>query len=191
MDLRTRKGRLRRAMAARRRAVPAGRAERAAHAVAMRIAALPEWGRAAQIAVYAPADGELDTAPLVARAREAGLSVLWPRVEGDALVFAACAPEALVAGSFGIPEPPADLPAATLGPDDLLSVPGLAFDFEGGRLGRGAGCYDRTLRDGGPLRLGLGYDFQCVDHVPQEEGDRRMDVVVTEHRLIRVGGSRR
>jgi 5-formyltetrahydrofolate cyclo-ligase len=71
----------------------------------------------------------------------------------------------------------------------VVIVPGLAFDAAGRRLGRGAGHYDRAFpagRQGAPLLVGVGYAFQLVDEVPAGPHDRRMDVVVTEEREVRV-----
>jgi 5-formyltetrahydrofolate cyclo-ligase len=194
MDLRTRKGRMRRAMAARRRAVPAGRAERAGEAVATRIAGLPEWRDVTRVALYVATDGELPVVGLLAHARAGDRPLLWPRVDGEDLVFAECAPEELEPGAFGIPAPPGDRPAAALGKGDLVVVPGLAFDATGARLGRGRGYYDRALPAAGAaglLVVGVGYDFQCVEAVPVEEGDQRVDLVATEHRTIDARGVRR
>jgi 5-formyltetrahydrofolate cyclo-ligase len=62
---------------------------------------------------------------------------------------------------------------------ELAVVPGVAFDAEGHRLGRGRGYYDRFL----PLlphayKLGLCFDFQKVEHVPTDANDIRMDEVL-------------
>ncbi len=72
---------------------------------------------------------------------------------------------------------------------DLLLAPGLAFDRSGGRLGRGAGYYDRALEAAAALELtvfGLAYSFQVVKRVPQEPHDRRMAGVITEEGCYRV-----
>jgi 5-formyltetrahydrofolate cyclo-ligase len=65
-------------------------------------------------------------------------------------------------------------------------VPALALDAAGRRLGRGGGHYDRLLAGvRGPIRVGVGYDFQLVELVPAGEGDERVDMVVTDQRLLR------
>ncbi len=81
---------------------------------------------------------------------------------------------------FGVMEPTPD--AAAVIPD-LLLVPLLAFDRLGGRLGYGAGHYDRTLADLRSVRsifaLGVGFAVQEMA-VPSEAHDQRLDAVVTE-----------
>jgi 5-formyltetrahydrofolate cyclo-ligase len=68
---------------------------------------------------------------------------------------------------------------------DFLLVPLLAFDRRGGRLGYGAGFYDRTL-SGLTHRFALGCAFaaQEVAEVPMGPGDVRLDAVATEREII-------
>ncbi len=80
-------------------------------------------------------------------------------------------------GKFGIPEPtnPVFAPEEL----DLIIVPGVAFDRTGNRIGRGGGFYDRLLPQYHAVRIGICFDFQCVENVPSEPHDCRMDVVVS------------
>ena len=86
-------------------------------------------------------------------------------------------------GPDGILEPAGAKPART---SDLrvVVVPGLAFDASGGRLGHGAGHFDRLLAKGDALRVGLCFENRLVKAVPMEAHDIRMDVVITEKRVI-------
>jgi len=61
-----------------------------------------------------------------------------------------------------------------------IVVPGLAFDSTGGRLGRGAGFYDRYFTNLPPacLRIGVCHARQLVTSVPQTELDQRVDCVL-------------
>jgi len=92
-------------------------------------------------------------------------------------------PAALLEGRFGVLEPPLHELAMPLAEDDLVLLPGVAFDRFGRRLGRGGGWYDRSL----PLRVrdlfGIAYAFQIVDDVPATALDRRVRGVFTESGL--------
>lgn len=72
---------------------------------------------------------------------------------------------------------------------DLVIVPLVAFDLQGHRIGMGGGYYDRTFafkkkQTGKPYLLGLGYDFQKVDAVPNDAWDVLLDGVLTEKKLL-------
>jgi 5-formyltetrahydrofolate cyclo-ligase len=64
---------------------------------------------------------------------------------------------------------------------DVVLVPGIAFDREGNRLGRGKGCYDRFLCTLQPhtRTVGLAFDFQIVSSLPVSACDVRVDRVLS------------
>ena len=72
---------------------------------------------------------------------------------------------------------------------DVVIVPGSAFDREGGRMGYGGGFYDAFLRRLRPeaRRIGIGFEAQLVEHVPCEEHDLCVDLLVTEERVLETG----
>lgn len=61
---------------------------------------------------------------------------------------------------------------------ELVIVPGVAFDKEGGRLGRGRAYYDSFLDSTPAPKVAVGMSHQKVDSVPREPHDRLMDIVV-------------
>ena len=146
-------------MEARRRGVAPAEARAAAEGVAAHLRASPVFARARRILLYAALPGELSCEALFRAARAPGKPVLWPRVGA----------------------------AARLAASDLAVLPGLAFDAEGGRLGRGGGHYDRAFPDGapGPRLVGIGYAFQVVERVPRGAGDRILHGLVTERGVLR------
>ena len=80
-------------------------------------------------------------------------------------------------GHFGIPEPTG---AAFTGSPDLIIVPGIAFDKDGNRLGRGGGYYDRFLKHfHKATKYAVAYDFQIVEKVPMATFDARIDGILT------------
>ena len=93
-------------------------------------------------------------------------------------------------GQFGIREPRAGCALLTLNRLDLILVPGIAFDLEGRRLGRGRGYYDRLLGGLRGEKCGVAFDQQTVDRVPVEPHDMRVDYIVTPTRWQTVTGPR-
>lgn len=152
---------------------------RASAAIFSAVERLPEFRAARTVAVFAALPDEPATDEVLARWASTRRVVL-PRVEGDAMRFYACRPDALVFGAFGILEPQGERPCPA-GEIDLVVCPGVAFTADGRRLGRGRGYYDRYLGD--PVfrgfRVGVCYAHQLVDDLPVEPHDVRMDRVIT------------
>lgn len=174
------KQRLREALRGRRRSLAAENP-----AAAEAAAALAPLGRLPPfqvVAGYHPIGSELDPRPLMARLSEAGATLALPVASDRSrpLVFRAMT-GALTPDAFAIPAPPPDAPEVF---PDLVIAPLLAFDARGGRLGQGAGHYDRTLaalrRRKSVFVLGLAYADQEVGRVPVEPHDQRLDAILTE-----------
>ncbi len=85
-------------------------------------------------------------------------------------------------GIFGVWIPVPDAPVVPCEQLDVILTPGLAFDRDGMRLGRGRGHYDRLLglTEMHARRIGVCWEFQHVDAVPAEPHDVPMHAVVTE-----------
>lgn len=62
---------------------------------------------------------------------------------------------------------------------DLIIVPGLAFDKNNNRIGRGKAYYDNILPHLSALKIGVCFDFQLLDQVPVSAHDVKVDMVVT------------
>jgi 5-formyltetrahydrofolate cyclo-ligase len=154
---------------------------------------LEEYRRSACIALYAPAHNEADTADILAASFSAGKRVLYPAVCGERMVFRQVEGLAsLERGAFGILEPCPTGIDHHADEADLIVVPGVAFDQDGHRIGYGKGFYDRFLRHPGRSAhlVGLCHDFQLIDgHIPAEGHDIRMEIIVTDRRIVRCGGS--
>jgi 5-formyltetrahydrofolate cyclo-ligase len=78
---------------------------------------------------------------------------------------------------------------------DFILLPLVAFDRLGGRLGMGAGMYDRTLgnlfeQGRTPTTIGIAFESQRVEHVPTEPSDVMLDYIVTDDRLIKCAENR-
>jgi len=193
---------LRARLTAERRALPREEWARYSHAIAQRVAALPDFARARTVALYAPMGAEVDTGELAQRAVAAGKAVVWPRMVPDVdgvvpdmgggtaklarrLEFAPCATSELVEGPLSTRQPPPEVAAVEPGSIDLVCVPGVGFDLARRRLGRGGGHYDATLPAlARAARIGLAFDLQIVAALPAEPHDAAVDLVVTETRLF-------
>jgi 5-formyltetrahydrofolate cyclo-ligase len=156
-----------------------------------RLIALEEFSQATCIALYAPAHKETDTGVILEAAFAAGKKVLYPAVCGERMVFRQVEGlHHLAEGSFGILEPcPTGIDHHADEPD-MIIVPGVAFDQNGHRIGYGKGYYDRFLLHPGRKAhlVGLCHDFQLIDGaIPAEEHDIRMELIVTDLRIIHVG----
>jgi 5-formyltetrahydrofolate cyclo-ligase len=92
---------------------------------------------------------------------------------------------ALVPSTFGVPEPiGSEIPAR--GEDvDTIILPMLGFDRTGGRIGYGAGYYDRFLEKNPSLKkIGIAFACQEMDHLPLDDTDVRMDHIITEDGIV-------
>lgn len=94
----------------------------------------------------------------------------------------------LKTGYFGILEPSENCSAANSSNIDLILMPGVAFDRQGGRLGYGAGFYDGflTKMSKNVAKVALAYQLQVVDTVPMESSDIRIDGIITNDSFIHV-----
>jgi 5-formyltetrahydrofolate cyclo-ligase len=145
---------------------------------------LPEYERAASVALYAACRGEVPTAMIMEAALAAGKSVWFPRVVRDGMEFRQVLKVSdLSPGRFGLYEPLDTCPVEDPGAIDLFVVPGVAFDRNGHRVGYGMGYYDRVLHpfEGQGRFIGFCYAFQLVDTIADEGHDVVMDRVITEH----------
>ncbi|HEU4363259.1 MAG TPA: 5-formyltetrahydrofolate cyclo-ligase [Mycobacterium sp.] len=145
------------------------------------------------VCAYVPVGTEPGSIAMLDGLRRRGLRVLLPVVgagENDVsmpLMWGEYHPGGLVAGRFGLLEPASPwLPPAVLAEAAVVIVPALAVDRRGVRLGRGAGCYDRSL----PLRaanaqlIAVVRDAELIAELPSEPHDVPMTHALTPRRGI-------
>ncbi len=128
---------------------------------------------------------EVDTFNIINHALTLGKTVCVPKViskEEGLKVYKIESLQNLITSNYGILEPTEGAKEIMPQNIDLVLTPGLAFDLNGGRLGYGAGYYDRFLRN--PyfkgIKIGICYSTQIVDKVPTNEDDIFMDIIITE-----------
>jgi 5-formyltetrahydrofolate cyclo-ligase len=144
------------------------------------------------VALYSAIQNEVRTDDLLAHALQSGKKVFYPRVGGEASagLFRVLAADELRVGRYGILEPAGTTRLADVEFEALtIFVPGVAFDTQGNRLGRGRGWYDRLLQQAGERAaiVALAYEFQIVDAVPTGPGDQKVNYVITEMRVVDCG----
>ena len=70
---------------------------------------------------------------------------------------------------------------------DLIFVPGIVFDINGYRVGYGKGYYDRWLEGTAvSKRVGLAFEVQLIDKIPNGQYDLPVGRILTEKRVIDV-----
>ena len=160
----------------------------AGEAVLRQLQQCPEWRNLRAVGLYWPFGLEIDVVPVWRELIQQGVRVaapafrkgtedyVWREVEHPDIQ--------LIAGGFGVREPSEACPEIAVTELDWVLVPGVAFDEEGGRLGRGKGHYDRwLLGETTGIRCGIGFEEQIVPKVPLEPHDIRLHYVITPTRV--------
>lgn len=148
-----------------------------------------------QILVYCAKEPEVETYWFIRYLIDAQIPVIVPIIEPRTITLrlsylkdTAC----LIQSTFRVPEPVgSEIPA---NPADVTSaiIPMLGFDRNGGRLGYGAGYYDRFLSQNRHIRtIGIAYSNQEANTLPVDDNDIGMDVVVTENGVMFMNLERR
>jgi 5-formyltetrahydrofolate cyclo-ligase len=185
---------MRRALRAKRRAVPPSERDASARLIAHHadcwLRLRPSW----RIALYAALPEELDSTPLIDLARARGCRLYLPRIDrhslGRKMQFVAMDGRHR-SNRLGIAEPEGSqvIGARWL---DVVFLPLVGFDSRGVRLGMGGGYYDRAFAFRRwrkvwhtPLLVGLAYSFQQLEAIIPAAHDVLLDAVITEKGVIR------
>ena len=141
----------------------------------------PRLSHARTLLLYSALPDEVQTQPLIDELVRQGKTVLLPKVvDGSTMELrhytGACD---LSLGAYSIMEPSGER-FTDFAAIDVAIIPGMAFDSEGHRLGRGKGYYDRFLSQltSKTYKIGLCFPWQRVDCVPTDENDISMDAVI-------------
>ena len=144
-----------------------------------------KYVNAKNIFIYVSYKSEVNTHKIIENALLSGKRISVPKViskKAGMKSFEIKSFSDLQSGKFGILEPHEETVETLSDTFDLIIVPGLAFDKQGGRLGYGGGYYDRFLCNlkSNALLLALAYDFQLINEVPMEKFDIRINGIITE-----------
>ncbi|MEM6885108.1 MAG: 5-formyltetrahydrofolate cyclo-ligase [Verrucomicrobiota bacterium] len=149
----------------------------------------PLWKSAEVIMFFSALPGEPRTVELLRSGLDDGKVCVYPKTEPlktDIRLFSVKSSERLVRGNFGIMEPDVakceEVEPETV---DLACVPGLGFDVQGNRLGRGQGYYDRFLgqSDFTGKTIGLQFECQLIEKIPTECHDFPVQYLLSEKGL--------
>ncbi|WP_122573974.1 5-formyltetrahydrofolate cyclo-ligase [Pseudomonas viridiflava] len=185
---------LRRQLRKARRSLTRSQQREAARGLYRQLAQHPLFRRARHVSLYLPMDGEIDPRLLLHAAQRRGkatyLPILnaWPRTR---MVFQRVRPgEKFKPNRFRIPEPRINrAKQRRIWALDLVLMPLVGFDDEGGRLGMGGGFYDRSLAYRArrstwrkPVLLGLAHECQKVERLAQASWDVPLQGTVSDKR---------
>lgn len=148
----------------------------------------PIWARCEILMIYLSLNHEADTTPIVLRAWQTRKRVLAPQVGWETKQMLPVEIRNLdtdVADSnYGIREPVRGVPFP-IELIDLVIVPGIGFDLQGNRLGRGRGFYDRFLSrpNFNGVFCGLALEEQVVESLPADPHDVKIHMLVTDQKV--------
>lgn len=177
-----------------RRSLTPAEQRRAAQGLYRQLAQNPLFRRARHVSLYLPMDGEIDPRLLLREAQRRGkatyLPVLsaWPRTK---MVFQRVRPgDRFKPNRFRIPEPHINpRQQRKIWALDLILMPLVGFDDQGGRLGMGGGFYDRSLAYQArrkawqkPVLLGLAHECQKVERLAVANWDVPLQGTVSDKR---------
>ena len=147
----------------------------------------PRVQEADTILMYHSLPDEVDTHSALDQLLAMGKKVLLPKVVSDTemTIHEYTGADSLQPSEpYGILEPTTPELSIINCQLSIAIVPGMAFDKQGHRLGRGKGYYDRFLsRIPNIYKIGVCFPFQMLESIPSESTDVVMDEVITSLNL--------
>ncbi|GAB3112896.1 5-formyltetrahydrofolate cyclo-ligase [Aestuariicella hydrocarbonica] len=186
---------LRKTLRARRRALSPRQQQQAAQQLLRKLKQQPLFLRSQRVAFYLPNDGEIDPRPLIREAWRRGkhcyLPVLAPGSDNHLWFVRHTPTTPLQKNRFGIPEPKALHQHRFLAQQlDVVFLPLVGFDRQGGRMGMGGGFYDRSFAfklaspSHKPYLVGLAHHCQQVDQLQLAHWDIPLSAIATDREII-------
>jgi len=193
---------------------PEQRQEQETAAMTEKFLGLPEWDSSREVLLFLAMKGEIDTQGLIKAAVLQDKRIWAPRLHGNEMEFhliweaqsgsdmsaseksdarmsaksADSLPELdLEYNPYGLWEPRSTAPIFTpqQGVHCIIATPGLAFDRQGNRLGRGKAYYDKWLSrhisqiDAKEMTpVGIGFSIQLLETVPYDEHDQALPQLI-------------
>ncbi|MFC1753859.1 5-formyltetrahydrofolate cyclo-ligase [Thermoproteota archaeon] len=186
--IKIRKLNLRKEMLEKRRGLVPGFIKDASQSICAKLTKLDKIKQAKYIAGYAAFDNEANINACLNQCIKENKHVVLPCFENNTYTFCQISDwnKDLIKGKYGILEPKNKKNTLSIQQMsklvDVWLVPGVAFDKNGRRLGRGMAIYDQILMQARGYKIGIAYEFQIVPTtlLPNEPHDQGMDIVITE-----------
>jgi len=161
------------------------------HQVFLKLDDTLEYINSQNIMFYAATRSEVQTEEMIKMSIKMGKNVFIPIILPESIDLA---PSKIVdfdieleKGKKGILEPMKEyhrlFPSENI---DLIIVPGIAFDLNGNRVGRGFGYYDNFLRKvrSSAKIIALAFEMQIVKKIFVDKNDIPVNKIITEKRII-------
>lgn len=156
-----------------------------------RLSELPIYKQAKVIMVYYPLKGEVDILRKIKKdlgSKRFCFPVMDLEAKNLRIFEIANLDEDFCVGAWGVMQPDTEkAKEVNIKEIDVVIVPGLAFDKQRNRLGRGSGFYDRFLQDitSPTKKVGIAFEFQILENLPTNlSWDQKVDIIVTENSII-------
>lgn len=138
------------------------------------------------VLLYASFGSEVDTWKIFKYCQENSIKTAFPKVNREKKIlefYWVSSVKQMIPGYRAILEP-FGCPEALPQDIEVITVPAVAFDKDCYRIGYGGGFYDRVLADKKAIAIGLAYEEQIVDSLPRAEQDKKVDLIITDERII-------
>ncbi len=156
-----------------------------------RLSELPIYKQAKVIMVYYPLRGEVDILRKIRKdlgSKRFCFPVVDLKAKNLRIFEITNLDEDFCVGAWGVMQPDMEkTKEVDIKEIDVVIVPGLAFDRQRNRLGRGAGFYYRFLQDITPStkKVGIAFEFQILENLPTNlSWDQKVDTVVSENFVV-------
>lgn len=180
--MKTEKTALRKQLMERIQALPADYINESNEGIFKTVINIPEFAQAKTIFSYYSLGSEPDTIKIIEYALSLGKTVTLPVCLKNGIMEARVitSTSELSEAGFHLLEPLSS--TQVIKPEDLdfIVVPAMTFDFEGYRLGRGGGYYDRFLQNVTAFTVGIARERLMMERVPREIHDLPVHCVATE-----------
>jgi len=153
---------------------------------------LEAWNKADTILAFLSLGDEVDTSCIIEEALTQGKKVAVPRINENDIVFhyiTSLSKNSFSKHDYGMYEPLAEAESVSMSDNTkaLILTPGIAFDKQCYRLGRGKSFYDRYLSRYGKncTKAGIAFSFQIRENLPIEDHDVQLDFVVSDENVFK------